>query len=66
MYARKVLLRKFIRHNVFINQCPQKPHSLFVPKPQQVRRYSLSSTVLRRSSNNSFTPRDIGQTSKGN
>ncbi len=66
MYARKILLRKFIRHDLFINRCSQKSQNLFVPKCQQIRTYSLSSSVLRRSSNNSFTTRDTGQTSKGN
>ncbi|CAF0992356.1 unnamed protein product [Rotaria sordida] len=67
MYIPKVLLRKFLRHefDIFINRCFQQSRSLIIPKHQHLRTYSLSSSLFTRSSNNSYTIRGIGQSSKG-
>ncbi|CAF1025321.1 unnamed protein product [Adineta ricciae] len=66
MYARKFLLKRFLRQefDLFIKPCSTRPRSAFIPRSEQLRPYSLSSTVSARSNNNSFTPRDIGQNSK--
>ncbi|CAF1261211.1 unnamed protein product [Adineta steineri] len=66
MYARRLLLKKFLRHefDLFIKPCTQHSNCLFVPKYEQFRTYSLSSTVSTRSNNSSYIPRDIGQSSK--
>ncbi|CAF0986550.1 unnamed protein product [Rotaria sp. Silwood1] len=63
MYVRKVLLRKFLRHefDIFINCFLQQSRNLVIPKCQHLRAYSLSSSVLTRSSNNSYTIRGMGQ-----
>jgi ATP-dependent Clp protease ATP-binding subunit ClpX len=68
MYARKFLSRKFLHYqfDVFLNRSSRQSYSVFGPKFHQLRTYSLSSTVLTRSTNNSSTTRNIGQSSKGN
>jgi hypothetical protein len=86
MYARKLLLRRFLRYEfgrkiyfinkssyfyiigIFINishYCSPQLNNIFIPKFQQLRKYSLSTTVLTRSGNRSYTTRDMGHNSKG-
>ncbi|CAF4092003.1 unnamed protein product [Rotaria sp. Silwood2] len=48
----------------YFDYTPQS-RNLVIPKYQHLRTYSLSSSVLTRSSNNSYTIRGIGQNSKG-
>jgi hypothetical protein len=52
--------------DILLNRYSQQSRNLSVSKFQQLRTYSLSSSVLTRSNNNSSTTRNIGQSSKGN
>ncbi len=52
--------------DLFLKCSLKQSYNLYVPKYHQLRTYSLSNTVLTRSSNNSASTRNIGQSSKGN
>jgi hypothetical protein len=52
--------------DILLNRYSQQSRNVSVSKFQQLRTYSLSSSVLTRSNNNSSTTRNIGQSSKGN